>query len=394
MQFRTITAMTADQTHDAIFLTGATGFLGTELLVRYLERTDRTIYTLVRGRDAAEASARLQSVLLGLFPREDAERHASRCVAVAGDLTQHRLGVSQDHAELIAEEVSEVVHSAASVSFTLPLPEARAINVEGSRRVAELAARCAASGEGLHRFAHVSTAYVAGTHEGLFGEDDPCTRVRYRNTYERSKREAERVVQAYASSFPVQIARPSIIVGDRRTGWTPEFNVLYWPLRAYVRGQLPAIPADPASPVDVVSVDYVADAIFALGDAPAGTYHLVAGEDASTVGELIELGAARFGQPLPEIVDHRALDWALRHAPDASWRRKLERARVFFPYFRLRMRFDDSHAREQLEPRGVRPEPLRSYFDRLMDFAERARWGQRPISRLDASSARRETVAA
>jgi long-chain acyl-CoA synthetase len=260
--------------------------------------------------------------------------------------------------------------------------------------VAELAARCAARGDGLRRFAHVSTAYVAGTHEGLFGEDDPCTRVRYRNTYERSKREAERVVQAYASSFPVQIARPSIIVGDRLTGWTPEFNVLYWPLRAYVRGQLPAIPADPASPVDVVSVDYVADAIFALGDAPAGTYHLVAGEDASTVGELIELGAARFGQPLPEIVDHRALDWALRHAPDASWRRKLERARVFFPYFRLRMRFDDSHAREQLEPRGVRPEPLRGYFDRLMDFAERARWGQRPISRLDAASARRETVAA
>ena len=69
-------------------------------------------------RLSTEASARLQSVLLGLFPREEAERHASRCVAVAGDLTRHRLGISQEHAELIAEEVSEVVHSAASVSFT------------------------------------------------------------------------------------------------------------------------------------------------------------------------------------------------------------------------------------------------------------------------------------
>jgi thioester reductase-like protein len=394
MQFRTISAMTAQQTQDAIFLTGATGFLGTELLVRYLEGTDRTIYTLVRGRDAAEASSRLQSVLLGLFPREEAERHASRCVAVAGDLTQHRLGISTEHADLIAEDVAEVVHSAASVSFTLPLAEARAINVEGTRRVAELASRCAARGTGLRRFAHVSTAYVAGTHEGVFAEDDRSTRVRFRNTYERSKREAERALEAYASSFPVQIARPSIIVGDRRTGWTPEFNVLYWPLRAYVRGQLPAIPADPASPVDVVSVDYVADAIVALGDAPAGTYHLVAGDAASTVGELIELGSARFGQPLPEIVDNQALEWALRHAPAGSWRRKLERASVFFPYFRLRMRFDDSRAREHLEPRGVRPEPLRSYFDRLMDYAERAGWGQRPLSRRDAWAAGRKTVAA
>jgi len=386
MDFRTIQTMSATS-HDAVLLTGATGFLGTELLVRYLERTDRSIYTLVRARDATEASARLQSVLLGLFPRRVAEEHANRCVAVAGDLQRHRLGISQDHAELIAEEVSEVVHSAASVSFTLPLPQARSINVEGTRRVAELAARCAARGEGLRRFLHVSTAYVAGTHQGLFGEDDPAIRVRFRNTYERSKHEAERIVRAHATGFPVQVVRPSIIVGDRTTGWTPEFNVLYWPLKAYVHGQLPAIPADPASPVDVVSVDYVADAIVALGDAPAGTYHLVAAEQASTVGELIELGSVRFGQPLPEIVDHKALEWALRHAPEGSWRRKLERASVFFPYFRLGMRFDDRNARAALEPAGVRPDPLPAYFDRLMDFAERAAWGRRPLSRLDASFA-------
>lgn len=374
-------------TRDAVFLTGATGFLGAELLVRYLERTDRTIYTLVRGRDAAEASARLQALLLGLFPRRIAEEHATRCVAVAGDLQRHRLGVSTDHAELIAEEVSEVIHSAASVSFTLPIREARSINVEGTRRVAEIAARCAARGEGLRRFLHVSTAYVAGNHEGVFGEDDPGTRVRFRNTYERSKCEAERIVRAHAGNFPVQVVRPSIIVGDRVTGYTPEFNVLYWPLKAYVHGQLPAIPADPASPVDVVSVDYVADAITELEDGPPGTFHLVAAEQASTVGELIELGSARFGQPLPEIVDHKALEWALRHAPEGSWRRKLERASVFFPYFRLRMRFDDSNARAALAPAGLRPDPLPAYFDRLMDFAERAKWGRRTLSRLDANFA-------
>jgi hypothetical protein len=97
------------------------------------------------------------------------------------------------------------------------------------------------------------------------------------------------------------------------------------------------------------------------------------------------MGSERFGQPLPEIVDHKQLEWALRHAPQGAWRRKLERASVFFPYFRLRMRFDDRNARAALEAFGVRADPLRSYFDRLMDYAERAAWGARPVSRLDAA---------
>ena len=89
--------------------------------------------------------------------------------------------------------------------------------------------------------------------------------------------------------------RPSIIVGERESGWTASFNVLYWPLRAFSRGAYAALPARGDAPVDVVPVDYVADAIFALSQAPeaeGATFHLTAGAHASSVGELVELAAS------------------------------------------------------------------------------------------------------
>src|SRR5919201_1544061 len=173
----------------SVLLTGATGFVGMEILARYLERTDATIDVAVRAHDEAEAAAR-----------------------------------------------------------------------------------------------------VAGQHGGEFGEDEFDNGQSFRNAYEQSKFEAERLVRAHARGLPIQIFRPSIVVGEQSTGWTPPFNLLYTPLKAFVRGKLPALPAKRTSPVDVVPVDYVADAIFELSDdASCGTWHLVAGPGATTVGRLIEL---------------------------------------------------------------------------------------------------------
>src|SRR5436309_3470078 len=97
----------------------------------------------------------------------------------------------------------------------------------------DLTERCAARGA-LRRFAHVSTAYVAGTHEGTFSEADLYVGQSFRNAYERSKYEAERLIRDRVDRLPaVTVVRPSIIVGESRTGWTPAFNVLYVPVRAF-----------------------------------------------------------------------------------------------------------------------------------------------------------------
>jgi thioester reductase-like protein len=376
----------------AVLLTGATGFVGMELLARYIERTDRELYVLIRARDDAEAAARLRSTMGTLYGDETAHSGRGRVNAVAADIESDGLGLGAARQASLADRVSDIVHSAASVSFSLPLDESRNVNVGGTRRLLDFAREAQACG-GLARFAYVSTAYVAGTHEGEFREDQLDVGQDFRNAYERSKFEAETLVREEAQRLPVQIFRPSIIVGEQATGWTASFNVLYAPLKAFARGALRVLPAHRSAPVDVVPVDYVADAIFALATAPvesrAETFHLVAGQRATTVGRLASLGARHFGSRAPRVLPPRLYRRLLhpllvRALPQRS-RRALARSEVFFPYFTMRVAFDDRRARARLDRQGIRASSVERYLGRLIDFAQEADWGRRPLSRSDAA---------
>jgi thioester reductase-like protein len=338
-----------------VVLTGATGFVGGEALKRFLERGGRRVYALVRARDGAEAAERLPA--------------HERLTAVAADIERPGLGLDRHTADTIAEEADTVVHCAASVSFGLDLERSRGVNVDGSRRVVELAERCADRGDGLERLTYVSTAYVAGTHRGLFREDQLDVGQRFRNSYERSKFEAETLVRERARGLPLQVLRPSIVVGDRRTGRTSSFNVLYAPLKAFARDRLPVIPARRAAPVDIVPVDYVADAVHGLASHGAdGTFHLVAGDNASTVGRLVELSSSQLGKPPPRVLP----PFLYRRVAHPLLRRRyraLRRSEVYFPYFDMRVRF----AARRFPPAP----PVEGYFERLIEFAQAARWGGR-----------------
>jgi thioester reductase-like protein len=364
-----------------VLLTGATGFVGMELLARYLERGERDVVTLVRADSDEGAQARLDAVLENMFGAE-APRYRQRVRAVAADMTAPGLGLSEAERDRLAEHVTKIVHCAASVSFTLPLEEAREINLEGTRRMLELADLVRANG-GLEGYAHISTAFVAGNHPGSFAECDHDVGQTFHNSYEQSKFEAERLIRSH-EGLPFTILRPSIVVGDSNNGWTSAFNVLYWPLRAFARGLFTAVPAIASAPVDVVSVDYVADAAYQLCETSCGngaTYHLTAGENASTIAELAGLASRYFRRPVPRVVPPAEF---AEMTLGAAQRKALEAGSEYFPYFCMEGTFDDREARKRLEPDGITTAPLRDYVDRLLDFATRARWGKRPMSRADA----------
>jgi thioester reductase-like protein len=366
-----------------VLLTGATGFVGMELLARYLERTERPIVTIVRARNDEAARVRLDAVLANLFGYR-ASRYSDRVRAVAGELTAPQLGLDRGRWERLAGGTTTIVHGAASVSFTLPLEEARAVNVGGTRRMLELAARGRELGV-LERYAHISTAYVAGTHAGRFFERDLDVGQGFNNSYEQSKFEAEQLVRSHPD-LPFTILRPSIVVGDRNSGWTAAFNVLYWPLRALARGIFPAVPASPSAPVDVVSIDYVADAIHELCERAGEdgqTYHLTAGPQASTMGEIVSFASGYFHRPGPKLVP----PGEFASIADSVAKSVLEEGRVYFPYFSVAATFDDTFTRARLEPAGISVSPLREYLGRLLDFATRARWGKRPIARAETPAA-------
>jgi thioester reductase-like protein len=373
-----------------VLLTGATGFVGMEVLERYVERSDRRIVTLVRAVDDEAARARIDGVLENLFGSRAANRHRGRVQAFAADLQKPGLGLAPALRDRLACDVSTIVHGAASVSFAMPLAEARAINLDGTRRMLEFA-EAARACNGLQRYAHISTAYVAGTHEGRFAESDLDVGQEFNNSYERSKFESEQVVRSH-TELPSTILRPSIVVGDRRNGWTSAFNVIYWPLRAFARGLFTAVPANPLSPVDVVSVDYVADAIYSLCEAEGGigeTYHLTAGRNASTFAEIAQLASRYFRLPLPQVLPPAEFAALKRSATEAS---ALDAGRVYFPYFSSGAVFDQDVTRARLEPLGISVSPLHDYMERLLDFATRSRWGKRPITRVDAFAFRRAPV--
>jgi thioester reductase-like protein len=355
-----------------IFLTGATGFVGMELLARYLGRTDRTVYALVRGSDDADAQRRLDATIARVL--HDPSTFAGRARAVRGDVMRPGLALPPRWRAALAEEVGEIVHAAASVSFGLPLPESRRINVRGTEHVLQFAQTV----DQLRNLSYISTAYVAGEHRGVFGEDDLDVGQCFRNPYERSKFEAEQRVRAHTDLLPIQIFRPSIVVGEADTGWTPAFNVIYWPLKAFARGAYKAIPARRSAPVDVVPVSYVADAIFELSERgePGTTYALAAGGRATSVGEVLELSAGYFGRRKPHVIPpslYRRLahPFLLRRA-DGRNRKALEASEVFFPYFAMRVRYDTANARAA----GMDVPPLRDYFERLMDYAVAVDWGK------------------
>ena len=323
----------------SVFVTGATGFLGSYVAARLLDQGEEVV-CLVRGEDARE---RLEAAV------------GPGASVLAGDLTSH-LPPLPDH-------VTRVVHCAADVAFTQELATARAINVEGTRAVVRAARRL----PHLERLVHVSTAYVAGTTDGPFGETDGDIGQGFRNTYEQSKLEAEQVV--VDSDLPATIVRPSIVVGHSQTGWTRSFNVLYPLLRAFARGLVTEVPADPAGLVDVVPVDHVADVIEAAMHHDLPVLHAVAAERAVTTTDVGDLAAAAFDRPPPTFAPGRT---------EAG--RALE---MYFPYFSVRSRFKAGSARAI----GLSPPPFHAYFHTLVEYAEAARWGRLSGTARDAAAA-------
>jgi long-chain acyl-CoA synthetase len=260
--------------NETVFLTGATGFLGTQAARRLVGREGLRLVVLVRGGDASDAADRLRRTWHP-WP-ELASAIGGSVEVLCGDVGKPRLGL--DHADYsrLSECVTHIIHSAADLRLDGPVDELRAINVQGTAHVLDLA-HAAHGHHGLARFSHVSTAYVAGKRTGKIAEQDLEDGHGFSNTYEQTKYEGERLVRSAASDLPLSVFRPGMIVGDSTTGEIATFNTVYVPLRLYLTGKLPVMPCRGDLPVNVVPVDYVAEAVARLtfdSRAEGKTFHL------------------------------------------------------------------------------------------------------------------------
>ncbi|MDP2307492.1 MAG: SDR family oxidoreductase [Pseudomonadota bacterium] len=370
--------MTTRAPTGTVLLTGATGHVGTSLLPRLLAEPDTRVLALVRAKDDAHLLER-RDALRARVPGVD----PSRLDVVRGDVSAPGLGLSDGDRDRVDAEVTSLIHSAASVRFDMPQEKAAGENIDSTRAMLALARRLADRGR-LLRHDHVSTAYVAGDRAGRVLETEADVGQGFRNSYEWSKCQAEGHVRAaIAEGLPVAIHRPSIIVGDSETGATESFNVLYWPLMLYARGWWRLFPGRADTLVDIVPVDFVADALVALRRTPAtigSCFHLTAGDDAPRVDAL----GARFAElldrpPLRTIDPDFYLRWVrpvIRRPLSLTkrGRRILRGGSAYLPYFRGNPLFDTTNLRLHL---GRGAPSVFDYVERIARYAKEKDFGGR-----------------
>jgi thioester reductase-like protein len=367
---------------ELILLTGATGFLGARLVQELLDRQPQgRLALLIRSRANQTSQQRADAIV------PPAQRH--RIAVYSGDVSLPSCGLDAVARQRLAAETTRVIHCAATVRFDHSLSEARQINVEGTRRVLDLAA----SARNLRSLAYVGTAYVAGERTGLIREDELGVGQSYRNTYEQTKSEAEALVRSRLADLPGVVLRPSIIVGDSKTGVTSNFKMMYWPLKIYARRLWRTVPGYPNAILDIVPVDYVAAAVayLAFDQATLGsTVHLCAGPHGSaTIQQIAQRAAEYFRVPEPRYVEPKFFFAALRPLLwMALWGRKrrvLRDGRAYRDYFTMRMQFDTANAERLLEPADLHPPQVLDYLDRLFHYCIASDWGRKPVPSEDAA---------
>jgi len=373
--------------NDTVLLTGATGTVGRELLGRLLRTPSTRVICLVRARDDDEAQHRLKATIDELPGPRISEDERLRARALAGDLTRDRLGLSPRQWDATTDEVTRILHGAASVTWNLPLEESRAINVGGTEKMLELAREGRRRGA-LRKFDYIGTCMVAGKRTGLVGEDDLEGRWGFYNSYEQSKFESEQRVRAQMNEMSVSIFRLAMVVGDSKTGYTSTFNVMYWPLKMMARGRVVAAPGDRNGVLDMVPLDFVGAAIEALSADPAERgkgFHIAAGPNACTVGDVLDLAAQRFGVRPPLLISPQAFRLLRPLLYTFVWgkrRETMKKGRVYVPYLFYKTRFDTQNVRTALAPLGIRPPAVRDYFERLIDYAIATDWGRRRVEAI------------
>ncbi|MFI6762864.1 SDR family oxidoreductase [Micromonospora sp. NPDC050417] len=207
--------------------------------------------------------------------------------SVAGDITAPRLGLDPASYASLASRIEAVVHCAAHTGFVGGPQMAQDVNVAGTRQVTAFAED---AGAPLY---YVSTAFVARaelTRQSL-GHDSGDAAARPED-YLDSKRAAEQVVRD--SGVPSVIIRPSVVIGDSRTGAISRFQGLHDISTVLLRNVLPLLPMPATSRLDFVPCDVVARATAALvaDRQQEGEAWITAGHAAPTIDTLIDIAVA------------------------------------------------------------------------------------------------------
>ncbi len=347
----------------SIFVTGFPGFIAGRLVER-LANDGTQFFLLVQPQfvDAAMKSVEKITVAKGV-PLEN-------FALVQGDITKTDLGIEEADLSTIRAETTDIFHLAAAYDLAVSKELAYSVNLQGTKNVNEFACTV----WGLQRYSYVSTCYVAGKRKGKILETELRHEKGFRNFYEETKYLAENEVEKLKADLPVTVFRPSVVVGDSRTGETAKYDGIYY-LINYLR-KWPKLlrfvnVGNKNVRLNLVPVDFVVDAIAVLSrdEAAAGKTIALADPDPMTTAELFDAIAEKLSGKRSAITPPESLVQLSLMTPISPPITGLPHFGV--PYFFLAQSYDTHNSDELLAKHGIECPGFREYVDNLLDFVEK-----------------------
>lgn len=333
-----------EKAHEAL-VTGGTGLIGGELILR-LAAQGTPVCAVVRATSDAHARRRLYERLEKSARFDPALMQRVR--AVAGDTTAALFGLRLEQ----LAGVTRVIHCAADTKFS----ESHSVwntNVDSASNLVGLVANFAPRA----RVVFVSTASVVTGPNGAC-VDEYASPQGHANTYTRSKRRAEEIVEA--SGLDAVIVRPSIVLsrGVRDRGMA---RSILWAVP--IMAEIGEVPVDPGARIDLVPVDFVADAVSRLAAKPAlkhRRYHISAGDAAFSFAQMLE----NLGAQHPAIRRIRPLGHNAR-ACDRTRQRLLRPLGLYLPFINSDVRYANGRLRDEIG-NAADPVPPSDYLSDLI----------------------------
>ncbi len=354
------------------FVTGATGFLGRNLIGELLEKRKGKIYVLVRS-----GSKQKFKKLVEEFDGTD------RLVAITGDLTKKNLGVAAAKQGELKGKIKHFFHLAAIYDMEHGDDAVQIkTNIDGTRNALNLAealkAKC---------FHHTSSIAAAGLYKGHWREDMFDEWEENDHPYYRTKHDSEKLVREEAK-IPYRIYRPAMVMGRSDTGAIDKVDGPYYffktlkRLRNMMPAWMPLIGIE-GGYMNIVPVDYVSQAMDHIAHQPGldgQAFHLTS-DDHPRVGEVLNTfaqaaGAPKFVMrldasllgfmpsgltgmitslpPIKRIIDSVLDDFGI--------------PRAIFKFANYPTLFDNRDTKRALKGSGIKCPPLNEYAGKLWDY--------------------------
>jgi len=342
-----------------VFITGATGILGSQILKLFLFQKNVEIVLLIRGKTLKICKDRSR-VFINKMSK--GKKVLAKVTVVQGDISKFNIGINERIYNELCKSINEIFHCAALIDYYQPYRIARLVNVIGTKNVLMFAKNC----QVLEKMNYISTVFIAGSLQGDFSENSFDLNQTFNSSYEKSKFEAEMLVRkTFNKKFVTSIFRPSVIVGAYTDGGIGNFQLFYQYFRTLSLSLIKILPVNPDSVFNIVPCDSAAKAICLLSknSSENETYHIISPQNISNF-KLMKFVSKYIGYDEPKYINIENFDFQKL----TIFEKKL--LGIYLPFLNIKTVFNARKTIRQLKEYGFRyPVVNNRFIARLIDYA-------------------------